>query len=55
MAKSNTVYNEINLGFARLIVYTNESGVVSAQMKNNDYNFEVPLEEIHSIKKVQHG
>jgi hypothetical protein len=27
MAKSNTVYNEINLGFASLIVYTNESGV----------------------------
>jgi|TARA_R100000049_G_C1939120_1_gene83083 hypothetical protein len=47
------VYNEINLGFATLQVYTSEKGVERAIMKSSTkyaYDFEVPKEEIYSEK-----
>ena len=47
------IYNEINLGFARLVVYTDETGVVTAQMKSSDYDFAVPAEEIYTEKVVE--
>lgn len=47
------IYNEINLGFAKLAVYTDETGVVSAQMKSNDYAFDVPTEEIYTKEIVE--
>mgnify|MGYP003141793808 CR=1 FL=1 len=47
------VYNEINLGFATLQVYTSEKGVETATMKNQIYDFEVPKEEIYSEKVVE--
>jgi len=43
-----TFYNEINLGFARLIVYTSELGIENVMMKSQEYDFKVPSEEIHS-------
>ena len=45
-----SVYNEINLGFAILEVYTSEKGVENAIMRNQLYDFEVPKEEIYSEK-----
>ena len=50
---SSMIYNEINLGFAKLEVYTDETGVVTAQMKSNDYDFTVPVEEIYTEKVVE--
>jgi len=47
------IYNEINLGFARLEVYTDATGVVTAKMKSNDYDFDVPDEEIYTEKVVE--
>ena len=49
------VYNEINLGFATLQVYTSEKGVERAIMKSSTkyppiLRFEVPKEEIYSEK-----
>jgi|TARA_R110000823_G_scaffold60019_4_gene143694 hypothetical protein len=46
------IYNEINLGFAKLVVYTDNKGVVKANMANSDcdYAFKVPKQEIYTRK-----
>ena len=51
MEKIKIVYNEVNLGFAKLVIYTNEEGIVSVQMKSQDYSFDVPAKEIYIKKK----
>ena len=50
--ENSMIYNEINLGFAKLVVYTDNKGIVKAHMKNSDcdYSFKVPKQEIYTKK-----